>query len=521
MIRSLYFRMSFVHYLGMFLLLLSGIFLTENLYAQIVQIVVAVVILIHEIDENINGRHLSLKIANKLHNPDDDSIKIDTSYSSEYDIFNEIIAKYKKETADQLSDENLIQEIELVVSRVSNGWYSQTIQTKAKNDEINKLINYINTMIIATRERFMGINKILEEYAHLNYKNELKLDGIEKGGVFELLVTDINKLKDAITTMLIENKKNGLTLGNSSNILLKNVDILNTNSTQAASAIEETSAALEEVTNNISNNTKNVVSMAKHGNEVKDSVSKGQKLATETTTAMDEINTEVTAINDAISVIDQIAFQTNILSLNAAVEAATAGEAGKGFAVVAQEVRNLASRSAEAANEIKTLVENATKKANNGKLIADEMIDGYTHLNHSISQTLDLIASVEIASKEQQNGIMQINDSISSLDRQTQENASIASATNNVAQQTDTIAKLIIENVEDKEFNGKFNVKADNIDYVNPDNKTSKTITKVKSTKKVATPTKNIPTKIVKNTTNKIKPIVQKTTSSADEWESF
>jgi methyl-accepting chemotaxis protein len=88
---------------------------------------------------------------------------------------------------------------------------------------------------------------------------------------------------------------------------------------------------------------------------------------------MDEINSEVQAINEAISFIDQIAFQTNILSLNAAVEAATAGEAGKGFAVVAQEVRNLAGRSAEAANEIKRLVENAATKANQGKNISGEI----------------------------------------------------------------------------------------------------------------------------------------------------
>ena len=82
---------------------------------------------------------------------------------------------------------------------------------------------------------------------------------------------------------------------------------------------------------------------------------------------MDEINKEVSSINEAIEVIDQIAFQTNILSLNAAVEAATAGEAGKGFAVVAAEVRNLANRSAEAAREIKHIVELASKKAKEGK----------------------------------------------------------------------------------------------------------------------------------------------------------
>ncbi|MFW2608565.1 methyl-accepting chemotaxis protein, partial [Aliarcobacter butzleri] len=91
----------------------------------------------------------------------------------------------------------------------------------------------------------------------------------------------------------------------------------------------------------------------------------------------------VNLINEAIGVIDNIAFQTNILSLNAAVEAATAGEAGKGFAVVAGEVRNLASRSAEAAKEIKAIVENATSKANQGKSIATNMIEGYKELNQN------------------------------------------------------------------------------------------------------------------------------------------
>ncbi|WP_431605753.1 methyl-accepting chemotaxis protein [Aliarcobacter butzleri] len=145
--------------------------------------------------------------------------------------------------------------------------------------------------------------------------------------------------------------------------------------------------------------------MAKLSSEVTTSANLGEKLANETTVAMDEINNQVHLINDSISVIDQIAFQTNILSLNAAVEAATAGEAGKGFAVVAQEVRNLASRSAEAAREIKAIVENATNKANQGKEIATNMIDGYKELNQNISQTINLISDIEMSSKEQLAGI--------------------------------------------------------------------------------------------------------------------
>jgi len=203
--------------------------------------------------------------------------------------------------------------------------------------------------------------------------------------------------------------------------------------------------------------------MSEFANELNKSAKDGQELANETTVSMEEINTQVTAINEAITIIDQIAFQTNILSLNAAVEAATAGEAGKGFAVVAQEVRNLASRSAEAAREIKTLVENANTKANSGKEIANKMIHGYSGLSSNIVKTLELITDVENASKEQLLGIEQINDAVNSLDQQTQQNASIANQTQEVAMQTDNIAKLVVSDANEKEFIGKDTVQAKNV----------------------------------------------------------
>ncbi|WP_416224723.1 methyl-accepting chemotaxis protein [Arcobacter sp. FWKO B] len=152
--------------------------------------------------------------------------------------------------------------------------------------------------------------------------------------------------------------------------------------------------------------------MSSLATNVTKSANDGETLANQTTIAMEEINSQVTAINEAIAVIDQIAFQTNILSLNAAVEAATAGEAGKGFAVVAGEVRNLASRSAEAAKEIKDIVQLATAKANEGKSIANNMIQGYSELNKNISHTINLISDIENASKEQLLGIEQINDAV-------------------------------------------------------------------------------------------------------------
>jgi methyl-accepting chemotaxis protein len=361
-------------------------------------------------------------------------------------------------------DNELIADAKVVMARVTNGWYSQFIEKSTPNQSLEDFKNNVNTMIKSTRDRFMKVDELLETYTKNDYTRTMQMSpSDEKGGLLEKLAYGINSLQGAVTQMLIENKQNGLTLENSSNILLENVNTLNQNSNEAAAALEETAAALEEITSNISSNTTNIVKMSHLASSVTTSSNEGQKLALQTTTAMDEINKEVNAISEAITIIDQIAFQTNILSLNAAVEAATAGEAGKGFAVVAQEVRNLATRSADAANEIKKLVSNATQKANNGKQIADSMISGYTTLNENIEQTINLIKDVEMASKEQLQGIEQINDAVAQLDQQTQRNAQIASQTHDVAVDTDTIAKLVVANANEKEFIGKNEVKAKNL----------------------------------------------------------
>jgi methyl-accepting chemotaxis protein len=347
------------------------------------------------------------------------------------------------------NDMHVLGEIVIALNKVSQGIYTTKIHADSNNFMIHALRKVVNEMLEKTNHNMEELVEIVEKYTHQDYRSQMNIDPILKGKMLTTMQR-INELGVELNKNAKQNLQNGIFLEKNSMTMKRSVENLATKANEQAASLEQTAAALEEITSITQNNTQNASKMANLSSDVRNSVVLGEKLAYQTASSMDEINQKVEAINEAITVIDQIAFQTNILSLNAAVEAATAGEAGRGFAVVAQEVRNLANRSAEAAREIKDLVENATSKTNEGKKISNEMSTGYDNLNQLITKTIDIIQDVTNASQEQLRGIEQINNAVSMLDKVTQENANEANNVSNIANETLSMALLLVEDAKNK-----------------------------------------------------------------------
>ncbi len=359
--------------------------------------------------------------------------------------WNQQIKKFDKRTKD---DMRVLGEIVLTADKVEQGIYKCRIKGDSDNPTISTLRNTLNKMLISIDDATSRISKVVTSYTNDDFTDYIKVVDNYKDDM-KLLMESINLLGKELGNSAKNNYDNGETLEESASTMTSSMNNLAEKANEQAASLEETAAALEEITSITRNNTK----MATLGQVVKKSVLSGEELASKTASSMDEINEKVKAINSAITVIDQIAFQTNILSLNAAVEAATAGEAGKGFAVVAQEVRNLANRSAEAAKEIKNLVEEANIKTNDGKLISSDMIEGYKELNKNISETINIIEDVSAASKEQMLGIEQINQTVNMLDRVTQENAFESNQIKEISQSVSTLAYELLTDAKSKKFN--------------------------------------------------------------------
>ncbi|WP_324780773.1 methyl-accepting chemotaxis protein [Thiobacillus sedimenti] len=247
---------------------------------------------------------------------------------------------------------------------------------------------------------------------------------LEKGDTSSLLHA-INAMRQNLTGTVGEIRHSAETIAVASREIASGNADLSSRTESQASSLEETASSMEELTSTVKQNAEN----ARQANQLvvstADVAAKGGAVVGQVVDTMASIKDSSRKIADIIGVIDGIAFQTNILALNAAVEAARAGEQGRGFAVVASEVRSLAQRSASAAKEIKTLIEDSVGKVDAGSELVDEAGKTMDEIVTSVKRVTDIMSEIAAASQEQSAGIEQVNQAVGQMDEMTQQNAAL------------------------------------------------------------------------------------------------
>ncbi|WP_151636215.1 methyl-accepting chemotaxis protein [Noviherbaspirillum aerium] len=257
----------------------------------------------------------------------------------------------------------------------------------------------------------------------------------------------LRQMRDSLASIVSDVRTGTETIATASSQVAAGSQDLSSRTEQQASTLEETASSMEEITSTVKQNADN----ARQANTLADTASniavRGGEVIGQVVATMGDITDSSRKIVDIIGVIDGIAFQTNILALNAAVEAARAGEQGRGFAVVAAEVRTLAQRSAAAAKEIKSLIDNSVERVEAGSTLVNEAGTTMKEIVDSVRRVTDIMGEITSASQEQTTGIEQINQAVAQMDEVTQQNAALveeaAAASDAMRDQAARLSQLV------------------------------------------------------------------------------
>jgi len=259
------------------------------------------------------------------------------------------------------------------------------------------------------------------------------------------LMESLNNMAAQLRTVVSDvRNRSGTILTAANEIASGNLDLSQRTEQQAAN-LEETASSMEEMTATVRQNADNARHASKLAESARNEAERGAEVVSGAMGAMNEINASSRKIADITSVVDEIAFQTNLLALNAAVEAARAGEAGRGFAVVATEVRVLAQRSAEAAKQIKDLIDDSVGKVADGSRLVENSASTLTGIVDSIKKVSDIVSEITASSEEQSDGIQQVNMAVSQMDQGTQQNAALVEQSAAAAKSLDDQARAMDE----------------------------------------------------------------------------
>ena len=352
-----------------------------------------------------------------------------------------------------VSIDGILKQFSKLIESLSEGDFSQRMALDQAKGDLQQLGMNINLSMEAFETAIGGTMAAADRIGSGDLTTQIEGD---YRGALGQLKDSINTTQSKLSQIVSEVRKASAGVKVSSSEVSSGSQDLSSRTSEQAASLEQTAASMEEISSTVTMSSDSAALANKLAEDSVQQVTEGARVIADAVHAMEGINDSSSKISEIIALIDGIAFQTNLLALNAAVEAARAGDHGRGFAVVAGEVRSLAQRSADAAKDIKGLIEDSTSRIEEGSRLVGQSGGSLNAVQESIKKMNDIAGEIAAATKEQTQGINQVNTAVSQLDSVTQENAALveetAASSEQLNHQADQLSDMVAFFKLDKAF---------------------------------------------------------------------